>query len=93
MKLFIYKSLIIIFLVFILFEITIGYRITNFKAEIDRNSIINKQVTNSEKLIKNIKPEEKEETMDNGMSIKEAKKELSKRYEIPTENIEINIKG
>ena len=35
MKLFIYKSLIIIFLVFILFEITIGYRITNFKAEIE----------------------------------------------------------
>ena len=56
MKLFIYKSLIIIFLVFILFEITIGYRITNFKAEIE--NILGKK--NREELIIKLKDEIKE---------------------------------
>ncbi len=56
MKLFIYKSLIIIFLVFILFEVTIGYRITNFKAEIE--NILGKK--NREELIIKLKDEIKE---------------------------------
>tara|TARA_B110000967_G_C18748916_1_gene491746 strand:- start:356 stop:616 length:261 start_codon:yes stop_codon:yes gene_type:complete len=41
MKLFIYKTIIITFAFFLLFEITIGYRITKYRAEI--NNLINKE--------------------------------------------------
>ena len=34
MKIFIYKTLIVSFISFVLFEITIGYRITKYKNEI-----------------------------------------------------------
>ncbi len=41
MKLFIYKTIIIAITCFILFEVTIGYKITKYRAEI--NSLINKE--------------------------------------------------
>ena len=41
MKLFIYKTIIVAITCFILFEVTIGYKITKYKAEI--NSLINKE--------------------------------------------------
>tara|TARA_B100000963_G_C22451557_1_gene591380 strand:- start:544 stop:804 length:261 start_codon:yes stop_codon:yes gene_type:complete len=45
MKIFIYKTVIIAFIAFILFEITIGYRITKYKNEIY-------QLTNKENINK-----------------------------------------
>ena len=36
MKLFLYKTLIITFVIFVLFEITIGYRINNIKGEFEK---------------------------------------------------------
>ena len=76
MKLFIYKSLIIIFLVFILFEITIGYRITNFKAEIE--NILGKK--NREELIIKLKDEIKEaNSKENILDQEEAKQYYAQR--------------
>ena len=56
MKLFIYKTIIVVFVSFVLFEVTIGHRVNKFNAEIE--TILSKK--NREEIILKIKDEIKE---------------------------------
>ena len=56
MKIFIYKTVVVAFITFILFEITIGYRITKYKNEIyqlTNKENINKILDKARKELKN----------------------------------------
>jgi cell division protein FtsL len=53
MKIFIYKTLVVTFIIFVLFELTIGYRINQYKNEL--TSITNKE--NRDLVISKIKEE------------------------------------
>ena len=85
MKFFIYKTLIVVFLVYVLFELTIGQRINKFKEQIN---ILNSSEGRN-KIISKLKEEIKDENISGGDDLdNESLENLQEKENLDNETID-----